>query len=218
MCTESVYWPYKKYKNELYSKKSNAFNDKRTDPKVCWTVLNNFLNYTKILSVPPILISIETIKNAVEKANIFNEFFPFQCSPLENSSKIPPLLMNTDKDDINSIIKSLNLTKAHWVDNISIHMIQLCGDFITLPLVLIFKSSLSQVIFPDKWKMANIILVHKNCLVKNYRPISLLPIFAKVFERLLFNSFFSHFHNNNYLPNFSQVSCQGNLVCPNVFP
>ena len=33
-------------------------------------------------------------------------------------------------------------------------------------------------------------------LVNNYRPISLLSIFAKGFERLLFNSLFSHFDNN----------------------
>ena len=48
--------------------------------------------------------------------------------------------------------------------------------------------------------MSNIISVHKKrakYLVKNYRPIILLPIFAKVFERLLFNSLLSHFHNNN---------------------
>ena len=47
--------------------------------------------------------------------------------------------------------------------------------------------------------MANIIPIHKKeakYLVKKYRPISLLPIFAKVFEILLFNSLFSHFHNN----------------------
>ena len=93
-------------------KKSNVLNDKRTDPKVCWSVLNNFLNNIKILSAPPVLISGEANRNTVEKANIFNEF------------KLPLLLMNIDKrlkpfsikkDDITSIIKSLNPTKAHGV-------------------------------------------------------------------------------------------------------
>ena len=48
--------------------------------------------------------------------------------------------------------------------------------------------------------MVNIIPVHKKeekYPVKNYRPISLLPKFAKVFERLLFNCLSFHFHNNN---------------------
>ena len=128
---------------------------------------------------------------------------------MENTSKLPPLLIKTDKrlntksfedSDITSIIKSLKPIKAHVADNISIRMIQLCGDSITLPLTLIFKFSLRNGTFPDTWKMANIIPVHKKeekNIVKNYRPISLLPIFAKVFERLLFNSLFAHFHDND---------------------
>ena len=137
-------------------KKSNALNDKNTDPKVYWIILNNFLNNIKIPSIPPILASGKTITNIAEKANLFNNFFASQCTPLENTSKLAPLLMKTDKrlntiafkdSDITSIIKSLKPTKAHGADNISIRMIQLCGDSITLPLTLIFKFSLRNGIF-----------------------------------------------------------------------
>ena len=133
----------------------------------------------KIPSIPPILASGETITNIVEKANLFNNFFTSQCTPLENTSKLPPLLMKTDKwlntisfkdSDITSIKKSLKPTKAHGADNISIHMIQLCDDYITLPLTLIFKSSLRNGIFPATWKIANIIPVHtkeENNVVNN---------------------------------------------------
>ena len=58
-----------------YIKKNNVLNDNLTDPKVYWTVLNNFMNNIKIPSVPPILISGETITNIVQKASIFNDFF-----------------------------------------------------------------------------------------------------------------------------------------------
>ena len=189
-------------------KKSNALNDKSTDPKVCWTILNNILHNIKIPSIPPILASGKTTTNIVEKANLFNNFFASQCTPLENTSKLPPLLMKADKrlntisfkeSDITSIIKSLKPAKAHGADDISIRMIQLCSDSITLPLSLIFKFSLMNGTFPDTWKMANVIPVHKKeekNIVKNYRPISLLPIFAKVFEKLLFSSLFAHFHDN----------------------
>ena len=87
---------------------------------------------------------------------------------MENSSKCPSLLMNTDKrirtvsikrDDITSIIKSLNTTLARGFDNILTHMIQFCGDSITFPLAQICKTSLSQGVFPDSWKMVNIIPV-----------------------------------------------------------
>ena len=65
------------------------------------------------------------------------------------------------KSYLASITKSLKPAKAHGADNISICMIQLCGDSITLPLSLIFKFSLRNGGFPDTWKMANIIPVHK---------------------------------------------------------
>ena len=77
-------------------KKSNVLNEKRTDPKVYWTVLNSFLNNIKIPAVPPILVSGEKIADIVVKANIFNEFFASQCTPFENNNKLPSLLMNTD--------------------------------------------------------------------------------------------------------------------------
>ena len=55
----------------------------------------------------------------------------------------------------------------------------------------LFKSSLTVGIFPEDWKKGNIIPVHKkeskNCL-KNYRPISLFPVFSKIFERQIFNA------------------------------
>ena len=88
----------------------------------------------------------------------------------------------------------MNPNKAHGCDNVSIHMIQLCGKSIKKPLKYLFQSSLRADIFPEDWKKANIIPVHKkerkNCL-KNYRPISLLPIFSKIFEKLIFNAIFT---------------------------
>ena len=43
-------------------KKSNALNDKNTDPKVYWTILNNFLNNIKIPSIPPTLHLIKQLQ------------------------------------------------------------------------------------------------------------------------------------------------------------
>ena len=45
-------------------------------------------------------------------------------------------------------------------------------------------------------KKANVVPVHNKedkTWVKNYRPISLLPIFGKVFERVIYNSLFNYF-------------------------
>ena len=177
------------------------------------------MNNIKISSIPPIFPNGKTISNVADKANLFNDFFASQCTPLENSSTLPPFSVKTDKrlntinfngDDIISKIKSLDSKKAPAADNISIRMIKLSGDSIILPLTLIFEDCIDKGIFPDQWKLANVIPAYKkesNNIVNNYRPISLLPIFAKVFERLLFNSLFFHFYENKLF-----IECQSGFL------
>ena len=58
---------------------------------------------------------------------------------------------------------------------------------------------LEEGIFPDDWKKSNVVPVHKTKstnLIKNYRPISLLPIFSEIFERLIFYSLYNYFMDN----------------------
>ena len=57
-----------------------------------------------------------------------------------------------NENDILSIIKNLNASKAHGWDKILIRMIKLCGKTIAIPLKLIFWSMLEESVFPDDWK------------------------------------------------------------------
>ena len=105
---------------------------------------------------------------------------------------------NTEKD-ILAIIKSLDPNKSRGWDNILMKMINMCGDSLALPLKIIFEAALNNGVFPDDWKKSNIITVHKKDLktmLINYRPISLLPIFAKIFEKIIFTSMFEYFIEN----------------------
>ena len=73
-------------------------------------------------------------------------------------------------------------------------MIRICKEVITIPLKLRFDQSFKKRKFPEIWKAAKVVPVHKKedkCLVKNCRPISLLPTFAKVFERVITLQLFS---------------------------
>ena len=85
---------------------------------------------------------------------------------------------------------------------ISIRMIKLCGDSFFKPSETIFKSCLNQGIFQAERKKDNVVPVYKkgdNQCMKNYRPVSLLPVFSKIFKRLIYNAMFKYFLDNNLI-------------------
>ena len=59
------------------------------------------------------------------------------------------------------MIKSLDLSKSHGYDNISINMIKICSESVTIPLKIIFEESLKKGLFPETWKKANLVPIHK---------------------------------------------------------
>ena len=55
---------------------------------------------------------------------------------------------------------------------------------------------------PESWKKVNIVPVHKKGdknLIKNYCPVSLLPIFSKIYEIVIYNAIFNCFKSNKAL-------------------
>ena len=80
-----------------------------------------------------------------------------------------------------------------------------------------FENSTKSTYYPDIWKKSNIITVHKKNdkqLVNNYRPISLLPTFGKIFEKLIFNRFYNFISEENLL-NHNQSGFRPSDSCVN---
>ena len=147
-----------------------------------------------------------------EKAELFNDFFTMQCSLANNNCELPSVLtkktcrllstVEFSTNDILKIIRNLNLNKAHGHDMISIQMLKICDESICKPLRIIFRSCLENEKFPSEWKKANVVPVFKKSNkqeLKNYRPISLLPVSSKIFEKLLYDSMFKFFTENNLI-------------------
>ena len=138
------------------------------------------------------------------KANYFNSFFASHCTPLSNNGKVPwsqtyitdsKLSSLQFEDNDIKIIRSLNINKAHGHDNISVRMLKICDLAIIKPLSMIFRNCINNSTFPDLSKKSNICPIHKKVdkqIINNYRPVSLLPICGKIFERLIFNSLFEY--------------------------
>ena len=94
-------------------------------------------------------------------------------------------------------------------------MFKICDSAIVKPLTILFKNLISQGIFPDNWKKSNICPIHKKGdkqIVNNYRPVSLLPICGKIFERLIFNSLYQLLEEHNQSGFLCNDSCINQLL------
>ena len=176
-------------KLKYHERLANKLNDPKTAPKTYWAILKTFVNGSKIPLIPPLLVDNKLVTDFLDKANLFNNFFAKQCTPISNDSTVPVNINFETRerlsslefcvDDIVKIIRSLDQNKAHGHDEISIRMIKLCASSISKPLHLIFRNCLETESFPKDWEKAIIIPVHKKGdkqLITNYGPVSLLPI------------------------------------------
>ena len=94
------------------------------------------------------------------------------------------------QNGILKVIRKLGPSKAHGHDEISIRMLKLSEKAFCKPLCMIFASCLETGVFPIHWKKASVVPIHKKeikHLIKNYRPVLLLRICGKIFERLIYN-------------------------------
>ncbi len=99
-------------------------------------------------------------------------------------------------------IGKTNLNKAPGLDKIPIKLIKLAGDAIYDSLLHIFNLVLSTGIFPDDLKLAKIIPIHKEgdkAECGNYRPISVIPIVAKILEKIIYDQLSSYINDNDII-------------------
>ena len=204
-------------KNLYYENLAKKLNNPLLQAKTYWSILKTFYNENKIPLIPPLLVDNNFVTDIQTKANIFNKFFAQQCTPLENSNVLPVNQkfltqsrlnsIDINENEVLNIIRALNIHKAHGYDDISIRMIKMCDKSLLKPLTLLFENSIKSFCYPDIWKRSNIIPVHKKNdkqLVNNYRPISLLPCFVKIFEKIIFNKIYHFLLEENLLnPNQS---------------
>ena len=138
----------------------NKLINTQKNSKVNWSLSKIFLNNKKMPITPPLFNEKFFINDFKEKAELFSIFFSKQCSLIPNNSSLSAdINYITDKrqftvtfsaKDIGKIIQNLHSNKAHGHDNISIHMLKLCGGSICVPLEMIFKQALLTGVFPSE--------------------------------------------------------------------
>ena len=119
-------------------------------------------------------------------------------NPNESSMFFSPIT----EDEVVKIIKTLDARKSAGHDNIPILIIKKLANELSIPLTYIFNLSLSSGIVPEQLKIARVVPIHKKegkDVFNNYRPISVLPGFSKILERLVFNRCIAFLNKHNIL-------------------
>ena len=97
---------------------------------------------------------------------------------------------------VKKIIMNLDLSKASGRDCIPMVVLKNCQPELSYILVELFNKCLKESCFPGYWKVSSVVPVFKNVgersTAKNYRPVSLLSVVSKVFEKLVNNRIFNH--------------------------
>ena len=105
-------------------------------------------------------------------------------------------------DDVGLEIRHLNRKKAPDPDCIGGKLIQLCPDIFSNNLTKIYNRAIQTGVYPHAMKLAQVIALYKKGArydPNNYRPISLLSIFDKIFEKILCKRLISFLERNKIL-------------------
>jgi len=106
-------------------------------------------------------------------------------------------------NEIDQIIRKLPKNKAPGNDNINSKILKEISDAISGPLTYIFSLSFITGLVPDLLKIAKVVPIYKKGekiyqATVNYRPISLLSIFDKILEKLMYKRLSSFLEANKF--------------------
>ena len=110
----------------------------------------------------------------------------------------------TTKQEIEMEISKLKSSKATGPFSIPIDLLKIARSSLSTPLQIIYNISFSTGLVPDQFKIANVIPIYKRgpeTMLNNYRPISLLSVFNKILEKLVYRRLLSFIDSNKLLYN-----------------
>jgi hypothetical protein len=96
-------------------------------------------------------------------------------------------------------INKTSVKKATGRNGISAKLLKLAKPVIAKPITKMINKTITNSVFPDQLKQAQVVALHKknNALDKsNYRPVSILPVISKFFERAIYEQLTEYFNNH----------------------
>ena len=195
---------------------SNQLDIHINDTGKSWKVLRTILgkDQNKRKKQHSFFINNNYVTDSLQIANAFNKFFVFIGSLLATKIKsdVNPLLyvdnnvnsiaaLEVTSNRVRNVIMSLKYSSAGH-DELPPFVAKSCIDEYIEPLTHLINESLRTGICPSVLKLARVVPIFKSgdpSLLTNYRPISILSFFSKVFKRIVYDYLFDFICTNNIL-------------------
>ena len=216
---------YKAYRNKLNRLLKNAerkhyeclLEENKNNMKKSWKIISEVINKKiKHTSASVLKIDNDIIENKMDIANYYNSFFtsigPKLSENIKSVSVDPTSYIYSRSTDsiflepisiieIKNVVFNLKLSSPGY-DGICANFLKCSFDEFVEPLTYIFNLSFKNGICPDELKIARVIPIYKSgdkTIVSNYRPVSVLPIFSKIIERLMYDRLISFINRHNLI-------------------
>ena len=216
---------YKTYNNKLNSIKrkaerdyfSNQLDINKSDMKKLCKIMKSVIGNKRKTNqnIKRFKINNNIIDNDLRIAHEFNRYVVYvgpilaahqiktDLNPLHyvQNNHNSMLMQQIEHFEVVNVINSLNNSSPGW-DGIPSRLAKSVLHSYIKPLTLLINKSFCDGIFPDELKLAKVIPIYKSGSImelSNYRSISVLNIFSKIFERLMYNKLIQFFDQYNVL-------------------
>ena len=181
------------------NKTKESITSQKLGSRDFWQIASSVLNKGKS-AIPPLFNGPEVLSSASDKAKLFAENFSLNSNlddsgvPSRTNLKLHNISITPKM--VRKVVMNLDLSKASGPDCIPVVVLKTCKPELSYILAELFKKCLKESCFPDCWKVLPVVPVFKNVgersTAKNYRPVSLLSVVSKVFEKLVNNRIVDH--------------------------
>lgn len=207
---------------------SEKIKQSKNSSKEIWKIINKSTNRVKVARTEiKLKINNQIIDNPEEVANILVQQFDHKHVLPSNDGRDAVKLLQqstqrvesdmdvhpTTPSEISKIVQNMQNKKSCGYDDIPISIIKDNLLVLSEPLSIFYNKCILEGIFPEQLKIAKIAPIHKKGVKNdpaNYRPISLLPTFGKIFEKVLKNRLSRHLNLNKVI-NRKQFGYQKNV-------
>ena len=198
----------------------SLIDENRDNSKKLWKTLNTLIPNDKKSNTTPHFLTDEgkEISDKKEIAETFNKFFSTVGSklaavfPFSSTSHICPkpvydnfIFGKVSLSTVTKIISGLDNGKATGLDGICVKTLKAGSPILAYYLTHIYNMSLSTGIVPKCWKRKRVTPLFKKGDaddVNNYRPISILPITMKIFEKIVHHQVSIFLEDNSIISEF----------------